>query len=153
MCTTLGGLFNPAALACRHYARCGPLLGHMLQGSDDQVLLQDLFLRCRVDDASTMCWPPMSSVHPDTGDEESVEPTTLTLRSDCIVSMDCFSHLLVWVGAEVAAERALAWASPACHRDPHRCNCVCFWCLHLVCVYVCLCMCVCVRRSMCVLCA
>jgi len=112
----------------------------MLQGSDDQVLLQDLFLRCRVDDASTMCWPPMSSVHPDTGDEESVEPTTLTLRSDCIVSMDCFSHLLVWVGAEVAAERALAWASPACHRDPHRCN-------------VCLCTRVCVRRSMCVLCA
>ena len=144
---------TPPPLACRHYARCGPLLGHMLQGSDDQVLLQDLFLRCRADDASTMCWPPMSSVHPDTGDEESVEPTTLTLRSDCIVSMDCFSHLLVWVGAEVAAERALAWASPACHRDPHRCNCVCFWCLHLVCVYVCLCMCVCVRRSMCVLCA
>ena len=111
-----------------YYARCGALLGSVFQvrvdvytcapascavrltvaggvdcgrqASDDHIMLQDLFLRSHHHAAELMLMPDVTAIDPATGEQESgLPPSTLTLRPDRVVTMDCFTHLLVWSGA------------------------------------------------------
>jgi len=99
--------------------RCGILLGHGLQSSDDQALLHATYLRLRHADADRLARPLMwmldpaaclrgdgagaSSLHQLPG-AVVVRPTTLALWSDRLLAVDCFTHLFVWSGSGVKGQ-------------------------------------------------
>ena len=100
--------------------RRGPLIGPVLQHTDDIEAMRDLFLRASVPDALRLMSPrilmmPRPSRNPTKCPLMPVPLETLALQSNVILVLDAHSDIFLWTGRDVSGDE-FAPLHRACER-------------------------------------
>jgi hypothetical protein len=100
--------------------RRGPLIGPVLQHTDDIEAMRDLFLRASVPDALRLMSPrilmmPRPSPNPTKCPLMPVPLETLALQSNVILVLDAHSDIFLWTGRDVSGDE-FAPLHRACER-------------------------------------
>ncbi len=100
----------------------GPLLGVVLQHSDDMHCARALFLHASLHLASLLAQPHMvMMVHPDA--HAQIPPLDTELVSDRVIFVDAGDEVFLWIGSQAAAplaEQGRAFATAASHAAASR---------------------------------